>query len=114
MQHRTMKEWITWYERKTGEKFESFPGYSFEFYPDKGFLFWKQDRETFMIGPAVTTDWIFWRNWAMYKAKKLGCKLGRTFTRRNDVAFVRLTGGLAKRGIDENGKKVALIEWKVN
>jgi hypothetical protein len=69
----TKEEWISLYEIKNKEKFELAPGWRFEYYPDKGFLVWNCEQQTFKIGQVSTKDWAFWGKWIFKKAESLGC-----------------------------------------
>ncbi|BBB90799.1 MAG TPA: hypothetical protein PKA28_19110 [Methylomusa anaerophila] len=112
MGERTFEEWVNWFELKSGEKFNTPPGFSLEFRPDKGFVLWKRKGDTFVINQGTTDDWEFWAVWIISKGLELGCTKVRTLVRRNAAGYARLTGGkIVKKGFDQKGRKLVAIEW---
>lgn len=87
----TKQEWIARYEKKA-EPFEVQEGEEVVFSPEKGIFVWKPlDEETIYIDHSSVNDIA----WLMGKAREITLREGRkrfaTITKRNPVAFQRLT-----------------------
>lgn len=83
MAQRTLIDWIDWYEKKTGEKFVMKQDFNLEFHPDKGFMQWKQQGKTFLIGQIGSADTNYWADFVKSKGMELGCKVARTLYMKN-------------------------------
>jgi len=81
-------EWIAFYEKKTGNKFDNFPNSNFEFNEEKGFCNWMVDGDTLYIGDTAG-DGVFWDALMQSKAKEIGCKFIKFGTPRNPNTFIR-------------------------
>jgi len=112
MSKKTFGEWVVWFEKRSGETFATRPGFNLEFNPNRGFMLWRNLVDVFEIDQTATDDWEFWGRWVANKGKELGCKRVITSVRREPESYARLTGGrIILKGIDDQGRDVALIEW---
>ena len=106
MASKTYEEWVAFYEKKTGEKFERGGGYATFFFPDRGFCEMKATRDMIIVNQLVG-DGKFWRQVAEVLAKERGYHhLGTWAIRRNILAYIRFWGFYVER-IEElpDGKK---------
>jgi len=87
----TLYEWLKLYHRKTGEYPNGWPCSDFKFEEEHGFCVYIPDGDILIIG-EVCGDGLYWHKYLNRKAKELGCKTLRFWTKRNPVAFIRKYG----------------------
>jgi len=83
-----LNEWISCYERKTGEVFRGWPYAAFAYDAVNGFCVFIQDGDVLLIG-EVCGNGRYWLQFLTHKAKELGCIKLRFGTKRNPAAFTR-------------------------
>lgn len=76
--------------------------------PEKGFCYFRVDLDVLEIHDTETTDWAYWCDQIMMEiARGFGCRILRTWTIRNPLAFHRLTKAKMNpllSGIDEDNQ----------
>lgn len=112
----TLDEWIKKYEQKS-EEFHLLPGFVIYFEPDKGFFCWHVWRDVFEVDHTCTNDVMHMFDVANTMAKKRGCSLMRTATKRDPAAYMRLTKAkinVPLSGIRPNGEFYWVFEKGVS
>jgi hypothetical protein len=111
----TLDEWKVKYEQKA-EPLIPLPGFSLYFEPDKGFFYWHKFGDVFEIDHTCTDDVMWAHNKCMDMAVATCCKILRTATYRNWVAYKRLTKATVNwslSGFRPNGKFYYIFEKQV-
>lgn len=87
---RTFREWIEFYEKKTGEVYEPDEKMQLLFDVENGFMEWGIDekRNALIIGKTAGNGKL-WEALALRMARTRGLSRLLTFTRRNPVAYMR-------------------------
>lgn len=89
---RTLDEWISYYNRKTPEKFERDTRFELFFSPDKGFCEVGQSGKMLIIN-QLAGDGRFWKAKVSDAARAAGLHVCGTWCiRRNIRAYIRLFG----------------------
>lgn len=89
---KTIEEWISLYEKKTGEAFRQEEGFRLFFLPERGFCQMRVEGELLIVR-QVCGDGKFWFDHSQLLASVVGCKAIGTFAvRKNIEAFIRLCG----------------------
>lgn len=89
---RTLDEWISYYNRKTPEKFERDTRFELFFSPDKGFCEVGQLGK-FLIINQLAGDGRYWKEKVSAAARAAGIRVCGTWCiRRNIRAYIRLFG----------------------
>jgi hypothetical protein len=86
-----LSDWISHYERKTGETFRGWPHAELAFDAECGFCVSIQDGDILLIG-EVCGNGRYWLRFLVQKARELGCTKVRFGTYRNPAAFTRKYG----------------------
>lgn len=88
----TLDEWVEFYEKKTGEKFERQGGWALFYFPERGFCQYRATEDMVIIN-QLCGDIHFWKDVAEVLAKERGFShLGTWYIRRNVEAYARLLG----------------------
>jgi hypothetical protein len=110
-----LEDWIAKYEQEA-EKLIILPGFSCYYEPDKGFFYWHVWQNVFEVDHTCTNDIAHMFQVANDMAKLRGCTLMRTATKRDPVAYMRLTKAkpnLTFSGIRPNGRFYWVFERQV-
>lgn len=89
--HKSVLEWLAYYEQRTGEYPNGWPGSEFIFDEERGFCVFIQDDSTLIVG-EVCGNGRFWLDYLIQKAQELSCTKLRFWTKRNPAAFTRKFG----------------------
>ena len=104
----TLSEWINSYERKAGEPFNLLPDSTMWADHKHGIVTWEIKHGNFWLRHC-SCDFRFWMPIINGFVKTLGFAYALTLTKRNPVAYARLTG--AKHIGDVDGWH--LFKWEV-
>ena len=88
----SLEDWIAFYEKKTGEKFERQEDWTFFYHPEKGFCQYGSTKDMVIIN-QLCGDIHFWKDRAEEIAKAMGINhLGTWYIRKNVRPYARLLG----------------------
>lgn len=102
----TFEEWADYYERRA-EPLEIPPGFVREFEPEKGFMFFRVEKDEVLIDHTSTHDIGYWQERAKKHARENGCHYIATQTTHCPKAYARKTHAhldLARSGMRANGR----------
>lgn len=105
----TYRQWLDFFERKSGEEYEPSNGWMILYNPDKGFCDIKIDEGIVMARQAAG-DIKHWKNEVERIARGLGIKNAGTYVSRKIKPYIRLVGykiTAEEHETNENGKDVA-------
>jgi hypothetical protein len=111
----TLADWITKYEAEA-EPLTPLPGFQCYYEPDKGFFYWHVCNNVFEVDHTCTNDIAYMFQVANDMAKRRGCTVMLTVTKRDPVAYMRLTKAkinLTYSGIRPNGNMYWCFEKEV-
>lgn len=86
----TRKEWVNWYEKKTGDTFEVPEGYTLNYHERRGIMTFMADLNAKMLVIGIVVgDGRFWHDVAEMIAKMNGLRCVATICTRNVEAYIR-------------------------
>lgn len=95
---KTLDEWITLYEQKTGKPFERMPGFQMFYFPERGFCEIAADTEhKIVIAYQLCGDGKFWRRFIEGIAQTLRYPCCGTFCVRHIKPYIRFWGAKIDR-----------------
>lgn len=105
MKAKSLKEWIEFYEAKSGDSFYLLPDFRLLYMPERGFATMKPDYEgKMMIVYQVCGDAKFWQDYTELVSQAAGFECMATIFTRHIEPFIRALGGEIIEKEDVNGQ----------